>query len=366
MTLRSRTAAGILSAVIFSALIAWDGPIDFLIIMTAASFPLALTSGYLRHRSYFLFWSFISCLIGIFAFFAWHWSAGGFAWEDFLKGGHLLYEIGIMLILWVAAGFVLMAFPEMTERLFGVNSRIRLQECLDTDRPVLRRLMEEAPGTYQPCLLVAGLAESGAEAAGGDGLLARAGGFYHDLGKLARPEYFSENQRGVNPHDRLEPSLSAFILFGHARDGAEYAEDIGLSPGISAIAREHHGTTLAGYFFFKAKKNLEKSAYFREKKGNIPIKELESQFRYPGPLPHSKEAAAVMMADVLEAVVRSEQAKDAGSIQSAARRMFIARLTDGQFAESGLRVDELERMEKAMVKMLSSMYHERVQYSSVK
>jgi len=217
---------------------------------------------------------------------------------------------------------------------------------------VLRRLMIEAPGTYHHSLIVANLAETAAYEIGANTALARAGAYYHDIGKLKHPQMFSENQAGYNVHDDLSPETSAKIITQHPKNGVEMGLEYGLPRVIIDIIREHHGTGLVKYFYFKALKEYGAD------------KVTEEEYRYQGTIPSSRESAIVMLADTVEAAVRSVLGKGQTLEEAEAlvKTLMKDKLDDDQLDNSGLGIHELEIIRKAFIKVFHGMYHERVAY----
>lgn len=236
------------------------------------------------------------------------------------------------------------------EFVFGVTTDITLLELGNPSHPLLRRLMTEAPGTYSHSVMVANLAETAAEAIGVNPLLARAGGYFHDVGKVVRPAFFVENQAGgSNPHDDASPELSARIITAHVREGVELAEQYSLPQEVVDIVRQHHGTSVVGYFYHKA-----------SKKGG-PL--LEADFRYDGRRPSTREAALVMLADISEAGVRSlDRDVTPHKIESMIRKLIKAKIEDHQLDETALTLADVETVIKVYVRMLASIYHPRIEY----
>lgn len=259
----------------------------------------------------------------------------------------------LMSSVWVLGTYVLSAVIcigtlPLWESIFDISTPSRMRELCDANMPLLRRLMTEAPGTYHHSLMVASLAENATEAVGRDALLARAGAFYHDIGKLKRPVYFVENQRGGrNPHDQLEPEQSAKILFAHVFDGITLAEKHKLPAQLRQIIVEHHGDTAAMYFYHKAAAS-----------GPVDIK----SFRYPGPRPQSAESAIVMLADSVEAGVRSLENQTREAIGDMIRKIVKSKIDDGQFSNVPLTFAELSRIEQAFLKTYGGLLHERIAY----
>lgn len=236
------------------------------------------------------------------------------------------------------------------ESIFNITSGIRLLELSNPNQPLLRRLLMETPGTYHHSILVGNLAEAAAEAVGADGLLARVGSTYHDLGKLKRPYFFAENQFGIdNPHDKIAPSLSTLIITSHVKDGIELARENKLPDVVIDFIAQHHGTDLVKFFYHRAKENDGE---------NIQ----EKDFRYPGPKPQTKETAIVSLADAVEAAVRSLVKPTPGKIEALVRKIIRDRLDDGQLDESDLTFKDLNKIAEAFVKVLNGIYHARVEY----
>jgi putative nucleotidyltransferase with HDIG domain len=236
--------------------------------------------------------------------------------------------------------------------LFDVITTIRLMELSRPDQPLLRRLLREAPGTYHHSLLVANLAEQAAERIGADALLTRVGAYYHDVGKIAQPAFFVENQvEGVNLHAQLEPQASAEVIIGHVRNGLEIARRYRLPRRIRAFIPEHHGTGWLRYFYSKA---LEASG------PNGTVK--ESAFRYPGLRPQSKETALVMLADSCEAAVRSSRPTSDEQIAEIVNRVIDQHVADGQLDECDLTLRDLEAIRQTMIDTLRGVFHPRIEY----
>ena len=254
----------------------------------------------------------------------------------------------------VLAGFLVQGVLPLIERAFGVATSMTLLEWCDADKPLLRRLRMEAPGTYSHCLQLGAVCEAAAEAVGARGLLARAGACYHDIGKINKPEYFVENQAGApSRHARLSPAMSLLIITGHVRDGLELARQYRLPKVLHEFIATHHGTTLAQYFF-QAETDRRKAEEDRAPE--------EVDFRYPGPKPRSKEAAILMLADACETSVRSMGEPTPGRIENQVHSIVMRRLMDGQLDDCELTLREVWRIEESFVKGLTAMYHLRIAY----
>jgi hypothetical protein len=239
------------------------------------------------------------------------------------------------------------------ESAFGITSSVRLLELSNPGNPLLRRLQIEAPGTYHHSLLVGNLAEAAADAVGGDSLLVRVAAYYHDIGKMKRPYFFIENQMGDNPHDKIAPTLSTLILTSHVKDGVELAREHKLPQGIVEIIEQHHGDSLCSFFYHKAVEG--------NKNENI----TEDDFRYEGPKPQTKEAAIVMLADAVEAAVRSLQNRTPGRVEGLVRKIIKDKLMDGQLDESDLTLKDLDNIAGAFIRVLSGIFHNRIEYPDV-
>jgi len=240
-----------------------------------------------------------------------------------------------------------------TESFFQLTSPIHLLEISHPNHPLLKRLLMEAPGTYHHSIMVAGLAEGAASAIGANILMCRAAGYFHDVGKIVRPEYFVENQTEVNVHERITPQLSSQVVVAHARDGAEIARSYSIPEPVVEIISSHHGTTLASYFYWQAQQTSEDRA-------------PEEVFRYPGPKPESKEAAIVMLADGVEAAVRSLKEKTPERIRNMVEKIIEERVQDGQLEQSDLSFKHLEKVKEVFVRILSAAYHLRPEYPEKK
>ena len=240
------------------------------------------------------------------------------------------------------------------EKVFSINTAMTLKELNDASHPLLQRLAQEAPGTYQHSLRIADMAESAAESIGGDGLLCRVGSMYHDIGKINKPGYFIENQAGrPNRHAKLSPAMSLLIIVGHVKDGIEMAREYRLPPSIRHFIESHHGTTLVEYFYHAARKQKEAEA---------APGPSEFEFRYAGPKPQTKEAAILLLCDSIEAAARSLAEPTPVRLEQIVHNIAMKRLMDGQFDESNLTLKELHRIEQAITKTLCAIYHARITY----
>jgi len=243
------------------------------------------------------------------------------------------------------------------EKPFGILTHTALLELSATDQPLLQQLCAIAPGTYAHSMLVGTLAEAGARAIGADPLLCRVGGYYHDIGKMKRPEFFVENQRRENVHGRLSASLSALIIAAHVRDGVEMALQHRLPAEIRDIIAQHHGTTLIRYFYHQALADCGGSE-------EAPPG-LEERFRYPGPRPQTREAAIVMLADTVEAAARCLDRPSMERLEVLIANLLREKIEDGQLDECPLTFRDLRGIAAGFLHVLAAMMHERIDYPSL-
>jgi hypothetical protein len=250
----------------------------------------------------------------------------------------------------VAATTVAIVLLPVLERTFGLSTDITLLELADLNRPIFKRMMLEANGTYHHTMVIGSLAEAAATAIGANPLLARVGAYYHDIGKVPKAEYFGENLKpGMkNPHEKLTPTMSCLILESHVREGSEMARELKLPRVVSSFIPEHQGTTLMSYFYHKA---LEMDPGVDER-----------DYRYPGPKPQTKETALVMLADSVEATSRSLADPTPSRIKAVVKRIIDQRAADGQLEECNLTLQELARVRDAFVPVLVGLFHGRIQY----
>ena len=250
-------------------------------------------------------------------------------------------------------GSILPGFVKMVESIFKLITPYTLLELGNHDRPMLRRLQLEAPGTFHHSVMVATLSEAAAEAIGANPILTRVGALYHDIGKVKRPLFFVENQAyfGVeNPHDKLTPRLSKMVITAHPRDGIEMGKHLGLPKVIMRFMPEHHGTLMAGYFYNKA--------VLEEGEENVN----KSQFRYPGPKPQSKETAIVMMADACESAVRALKNPTVGQVEERVDKIIKQRIDDHQFTECSITFQDIQTVRDTFIRILRGIQHNRIEY----
>lgn len=236
------------------------------------------------------------------------------------------------------------------ERPFGTTTHISLLELADTNKPLLKRLVMEAPGTFTHSMAVGYLAETAAESIGADPLIAKVAAYYHDIGKIRRPQFFIENQSVENVHDRMNPTLSTLVITSHIKDGLEIAKEFKLPKIVLDLIAQHHGTSLVQYFYNQFADELD------------PSTAVEQQFRYPGPKPQTKEAAIVMLADSVEAASRSLNKPTPAKIELVVNRVIAEKLRDGQLDVCDLTFRELSTITSSFVKALMGTMHARIEY----
>ncbi len=252
----------------------------------------------------------------------------------------------------ILSSFVVAGVLPVFEYLFKVVTNVSLLELADFNHPLLKRLVLEAPGTYHHSLMVGNLAEMACEAIGANSLLARVGAYYHDIGKLEKPEYFSENQeRGGSKHEELSASMSKLVIMDHVRSGAELARKNRINEAIIEFIHQHHGTSLVYYFYKRAlESELDKDSV------------TEEVFRYPGPKPQSKETAIVLLADSVEAACRALEDPTAGRISDLVRRLINNKFIDGQLDTCDLTLKDLDKIATTFIHILGAFYHSRIEY----
>ena len=254
------------------------------------------------------------------------------------------------------SGILAIGLLPFLESSFSLVTNMKLLELSNPNSPLLKRLLMEAPGTYHHSVMVANLAEVAAEEVGANPMLVRVGAYYHDAGKIKRPFFFGENQLGgVNPHDKIAPSLSASIIISHVKDGLELAKEYDIPSVVSDMMIQHHGTTLVKYFYYTLKNS-----------SNDPDSIKEEDFKYPGPKPQSKEAAIIMMADSVEAAVRSIQEPTLEKIENMVNNIVKDKLNSDQLNECDLTFRDLEIIKGCFLKVLKGIYHHRIEYPKEK
>lgn len=285
------------------------------------------------------------------------------------------YHAGFTLVV----GVLIQGLLPLIEKTFRIATSMTILDYSDANQPLLKKLTMEAPGTFSHSLLIGSVAEAAAEAIGRNGLLCRVGAYYHDIGKINKPSYFVENEMGsISRHKELSPTMSQLIIVGHVKDGIEMAKEYSLPVVLRQFIETHHGTTLVEPFYNEAKKKHEAEfsagRLTAPQSGGQPSSEglsgrrpkqappSESEFRYPGPKPRTKEAAIVMLADTVEGAVRSLPEATPTKIEVVVHNMAMKRLQDGQFDECDLSLRELSQIESSMSKTLAAHYHGRIAY----
>ena len=266
----------------------------------------------------------------------------------------LTFPILIIMIIFsvfsgILTGMIALGILPYLENSFDILTDIKLLELSDFSHTLLKQLLVTAPGTFHHSIMVGALAEAGAEAIGANATFARVASYYHDIGKMKRPLFFVENQKGgKNPHNTIKPSLSALIITSHTRDGYIIGKQNKLPKEILDIILEHHGTTLVQFFYYKA---LEKGEEV-----------LESDFRYSGPKPKTKESSIIFLADTIEAAVRASEDKSREGIENLIRYLIRYKIDDNQLSNSNLTLGEIEKVIRAFLNVLQGAYHERIKY----
>ncbi|HZW49045.1 MAG TPA: HDIG domain-containing protein [Bacillota bacterium] len=340
----------LLSGIFLSLLAALLADMDFIVLVTClvTSWVTVLGSNRIRQRTELIY---IGAWVGVAGFITLGCTRillSGVAIEQFV---YALWGAAIGVITGILA-LGLLPFFEMG---FRILTPLKLLELANSNHPLLKRLLMEAPGTYQHSMMVANLAEGAAEAIGADALLARAGAYFHDVGKIRRPMYFVENQsHWDNPHNGLPPQLSATILVSHVKEGLELGREYKLPTELMEFIATHQGNMTAGHFY-----NLAK-----EQAGEGVQPKLEN-FSYPGPIPVSKEAAILMLADCCEAAVRSIPDSTPEKITEMVQKLVRVRVNSGQLSDCALSLLEINTVENALISRLISMYHKRIQYKTL-
>ena len=267
----------------------------------------------------------------------------------------VLLDAGKFFLWGLMSGFAMTGLLPFIETLFGVLTEISLLELGDVAHPLLQELVRRAPGTYNHSINVASMAEAAAESIGSRGLLLRVGSYFHDIGKMLKPQYFVENQRDDNNrHESLVPAMSTLIIIAHVKDGADLARQHHLPRSIIDFIQQHHGTTLVEYFYERANEDSQANA------DGATID--ENAFRYPGPKPQTKEAGILMLADAVESASRVLVEPTPSRIESLVEDIAMKRLLDGQLDECGLTLQEVRIVQNSLVKSLIAVYHSRVKY----
>ncbi len=267
---------------------------------------------------------------------------------------HIIMAAGYGMINAIVSAILCVGFLPVFESLFGFTTDLTLLELSNFNHPLLKRLSLEAPGTYHHSIVIGNLAEAAAEAIGANALLARVGAYYHDIGKMEKPEYFIENLRHTkSKHDKLSPSMSALILERHVKGGKELALEHNLPDAVIDFIEQHHGTTVMTFFYHKALKQS-------------PDEDVtEEEYRYPGPKPQTRETAILMLADSVEAVTRTLEDPKPGRVRAAIEKVVTDKFLAGQLEECNLTLRDLHRIQEAFLKILLGVFHQRIDYPSV-
>lgn len=268
---------------------------------------------------------------------------------QFFIGSHIKY--GVVILNGIISSIIVVGILPVFEYLFKTVTNISLLEMADFNHPLLQRLNLEAPGTYHHSLVVGNLSDIACRAIGANALLARIGAYYHDIGKLQKPEYFSENQELGSKHDTLSADMSRLVIINHVKEGMELAKKYKLNPRIADFIIQHHGNSLVYYFYRRALENLENDQEIKEE-----------GFRYPGPKPDTKEAAIVLLADSVEAAARALKEPNSAKIEEVVHKMINNKFIDGQLDECELTLKDLEKIAAVFVRALCSIYHSRITY----
>lgn len=254
------------------------------------------------------------------------------------------------------SGILTLGLLPFFESIFDVVTNIKLLELSNPNQPLMKKLLMEAPGTYHHSVMVANLAESATEAIGGNPVIARVGAYYHDIGKTKRPYFFGENQMGKeNPHDRITPNLSTMIILSHVKDGIEMAKEYKIPKILQDMIVQHHGTTVVKYFYYKMKNSAEDTEEIKEE-----------DFRYPGPIPDTKEAGVLMLADGVEASVRSITEPTKEKIEEMVNSIINDKLNSNQLINCDLTLKDIDIIKKCFLKSLDGIYHQRIEYPKEK
>lgn len=265
----------------------------------------------------------------------------------------VVMKAGEIIIAGILSGMISIALVPYFERTFNILTKFKLLELGDLSHPLLRDLSVKTPGTFYHSMMVATISEAAADAIGADSIFTRVACYYHDIGKMKRPKFYVENQEGgVNPHNSISPFLSALIITAHTKEGAELGKEYKIPKEIRDIMFEHQGTTLLAYFYNKAKQIDE----------NVQ----EEDFRYPGPKPKTKESAIIMLADSIEAAVRSLDEKTPITIETMIRKIIAGKMDDGQLSDADLTFKEIETIIKVFTKTLMGIHHVRIKYPGQK
>jgi len=300
-----------------------------------------------RQRSaFFITGLLLGCINGVMIFSLYLFTANSFDWK-------FLVNLVMGMIGGITSGIIVSGILPLFESLFKFTTDIKLLELGNLNQPIFQRMIIETPGTYHHSIIVASLVESAAESIGANALLAKVSAYYHDIGKMAKPQYFIENQpAGENKHDKLSPKMSSLIILSHVKDGCEFAKQLKLGNPIINIIRQHHGTSLVTFFYDKAK---------RDPDANINTLS-DSDFRYPGPKPQTKEAGLVLLGDVIEASSRTLADPTPARINNLVHERIERIFLDGQLDECELTLRDLNKIAESFIRILTGIFHQRISY----
>ncbi|MBN2563710.1 MAG: HDIG domain-containing protein [Phycisphaerae bacterium] len=346
-----RFAIGAATALALLTIVVTEEPLSVLVIHLSVASVVVLLLREVRTRWKMLEVGFITAAVAAVGMFF-----VGLAHQQ--EMAFILMQSGIAAVASMAGISIVLVLLPIIERAFRITTSLTLLEWADTSQPLLRQLIEKAPGTWQHSHLLGSMAETAAEEIGANGLLVRVGAYYHDVGKLCKPNYFIENQQAkMNAHRGLAPTMSLLVILTHVKDGLALARDHRLPPILHQFIAEHHGTTIVRYFHAMASQEAKAS-------GQPEVSDTE--FRYPGPKPHSRESAILMLCDGVEGAVRALQDPTPGRIETVVHEIAMSRLMDGQFDDCDITLRGLSRVEQSLVKSLRAIHHGRIAYPEKK
>lgn len=346
----------LLGAMVFVAI----NPVTYLASSSLIGFLMVLFTTRVRRRNkLFMAGLYVGAVAALFSLIL-HESSGA------IGSATLSRIVGVPFTVGVLTGLIVGGGMPVIESIFGVTTEVSWLEQADLNHPLMKRLSIEAPGTYHHSLVVANLSEAAAEAIGANAGMTRVCAYFHDIGKLTKPEYFIENMDpSNNPHDDLTARMSALILIAHVKDGVDLAIKHKLNCSIIDVIEQHHGTSLAWYFYKRA---LDQKAQMlrlveegKSKEDDVP-QVSEEVFRYPGPRPQFKESAIISLADAVESATRALEKPNASRIEALVDELVQNRMIDGQLDECDLTISELAKVKTSFVKTLLSMMHSRIKY----
>lgn len=346
----------LLGAMVFVAV----NPVTYIACSSLIGFLMVLFTNRVRRRNkLFMAGLYVGAIAAVFSLLL-HESSGA------IESASLSRIIGVPFAVGVLTGLIVGGGMPVIESLFGVTTEVSWLEQADLNHPLMKRLSIEAPGTYHHSLVVANLSEAAAEAISANAGMTRVCAYFHDIGKLNKPEYFIENMDPVhNPHEDLTARMSALILIAHVKDGVDIAIKHKLNCSIIDVIEQHHGTSLAWFFYKRA---LDQKAQIlrlveegKSKEDDVP-QVSEEVFRYPGPRPQFKEAAIISLADAVESASRALEKPNPSRIEALVDELVQGRMVDGQLDECDLTIAELAKVKASFVKTLLSMMHSRIKY----